>query len=207
MNILGIRELTIDILINDNNTESAIYGGGGTSHNIIWNLAQSNQNYNLYVGGITGNDYFSKKEIIILKKYNINTEFLEKKNKNTRKVFTFIEKNRETKNVTVCPICNKDVWSSSSTYKINYNLLKEKNINVVIFDSYKKENNEIAKYCIKNKILTIHLKHYPFFQLMYRVFNTSFHSLLGHWLIISKYCCSFCVKKLSISLTKSQCKS
>ena len=53
---------------------------------------------NLYVGGITGNDYFSKKEIIILKKYNINTEFLEKKNKNTRKVFTFIEKNRETKN-------------------------------------------------------------------------------------------------------------
>ena len=52
MNILGIRELTIDILINDNNTESAIYGGGGTSHNIIWNLAQSNQNYNLYVGGI-----------------------------------------------------------------------------------------------------------------------------------------------------------
>jgi len=155
VNILGIRELTIDILINDNNTESAIYGGGGTSHNIIWNLAQSNQNYNLYVGGITGNDYFSKKEIIILEKYNINTEFLEKKNKNTRKVFTFIEKNRETKNVTVCPICNKDVWSSNSTYKINYNLLKKKNINVVIFDSYKKENNEIAKYCIKNKILTI----------------------------------------------------
>ena len=155
MNILGIRELTIDILINDNNIENAIYGGGGTSHNIIWNLAQNNQNYNLYVGGITGNDYFSKKEISILEKYNINTEFLEKKNKNTRKVFTFIEKNRETKNVTVCPICNKDVWSSSSTYKINYNLLKEKNINVVIFDSYKKENNEIANYCIKNKILTI----------------------------------------------------
>lgn len=155
MNILGIRELTIDGLIINNDLENIIYGGGGTSHNIIWNLAQSSQKYNLYVGGITGNDYFSKKEIIILEKYNINTEFLEKKNKNTRKVFTFIENNKETKNVTVCPICNKDVWSSSSKYKINYNLLKEKNINVVIFDSYNKENNEIAKYCIKNKILTI----------------------------------------------------
>lgn len=75
MNILGIRELTIDILINDNNTESAIYGGGGTSHNIIWNLAQSNQNYNLYVGGITGNDYFSKKEIIILKNIILTQNF------------------------------------------------------------------------------------------------------------------------------------
>ena len=89
MNILGIRELTIDILINDNNTKSAIYGGGGTSHNVIWNLSQSNQKYNLYIGGITGNDYFSKKEIIILEKYNINTEFLEKKKKYTKSIHLY----------------------------------------------------------------------------------------------------------------------
>lgn len=152
MNILGIRELTIDCII-EKDLENIKYGGGGTAHNIIWNL--KGNDYNLFIGGNAVNDIITEKELKILLKNNINTEFLTIKKRNSRKVFTYIENNKETKNVIKCPACNKDVWKSSSEYKINYDMLKDKKIDIVIFDSYTNNTNNIAKNCIKDNIITI----------------------------------------------------
>ena len=151
MNILGIRELTIDGII-ENDLENIKYGGGRTAHNVIWNL--KGNNYNLFIGGNAGNDLLTEKELLILSENNINTEFLTIKKRNSRKVFTYIENNKETKNVIKCPICNKNVWKSASEYKINYDMLKDKKIDIIIFDSYT-NNNNIAKKCINDNIITI----------------------------------------------------
>ncbi|MGP1608328.1 MAG: PfkB family carbohydrate kinase [Clostridium sp.] len=152
MNILGIRELTIDGII-EKDLENIKYGGGGTAHNIIWNL--KGNNYNLFIGGNAGNDIITEKELKILLKNNISTEFINIKKRNSRKVFTYIKNNKETKNVIKCPACNKDVWKSSSEYKIDYDILKNKKIDIVIFDSYTNNTNNIAKNCIENNIITI----------------------------------------------------
>lgn len=139
MNILGIRELTIDFNIsNDNNI---VYGGGGTSHNVIWNLRNS---FNVYIGGVSGNDIFAKTEIENLKANNINTDFLKIKNKKSKKVYITLNKG-ESVNSVKCPKCQKDVYKSSSIYTIDYSLLKKHNIECIVFDSYKQENIEIVK--------------------------------------------------------------
>lgn len=148
MNILGIRELTIDFNIsNDNNI---VYGGGGTSHNVIWNLRNS---FNVYIGGVSGNDIFAKTEIENLKANNINTDFLKIKNKKSKKVYITLNKG-ESVNSVKCPKCQKDVYKSSSIYTIDYSLLKKHNIECIVFDSYKQENIEIVKK-VKGKIKTI----------------------------------------------------
>lgn len=153
MNILGIRELTIDRIIEENNLDNVIYGGGGTAHNVIWNLL--NTSNNLYIGGVYGDSPLSLKEIDILNENGINTEFLDKRNKAVRSVLTEIKPGLETKNHIKCLKCGKDIWSSSAKYKFNKDLLDEHKINIIVFDAYKIENNEIAKSAKEKGIINV----------------------------------------------------
>ena len=153
MNILGIRELTIDGIMINNKLENITYGGGGTSHNVIWNLKDTKNN--LFIGGICGESNIANKEIEILNDYNINTDFLSLRRKKTRKVFTIIDETKDTKNSINCPKCNKDTWSSSAKYKFDKETLEKYKIDIIVFDAYKNENNDIAFYTKEKNILNV----------------------------------------------------
>lgn len=152
--IAGIANGVLDIFYFENKFDH--YIGGGTSYNILSNLTLNN-NYELFAAGnvakCSGGDLIIKE----LENIGVSTKYILRRGNIVRKANILVNEKNNIWNISTkasCPRCGASTLSSSLSMKNQAKDFVEEGIDLVIFDSLKKDNIDIALELHSNSILT-----------------------------------------------------
>lgn len=131
--------------------------GGGTTWNILSNIASFGSKDNTMAIGVVGNDNYGKRAINALRERGINVQYLQEKNKPTNMVFSIIPDkitgDQDIKYSMISPVTNK------GTYKFYENLSSEVPeslndfFNIIIIENFRSQNIEFIKHCKEKKVV------------------------------------------------------
>ena len=152
---IGYGELTWDQ--NYNSSLKLIKeNGGGTTWNILSNIACFGTENNTMAIGVVGNDIYGKKAVDCLRRNNIDVSYIEEKNKPTNMVFSIIPDRIDNDNIVrysmVSPKDNIQTYEFCEDLSTEVPECLNDFYNIIILENFRPQNIEFIKKIKQKKV-------------------------------------------------------
>ncbi len=152
---IGYGELTWD-----KNYDSSLNlikeNGGGTTWNILSNLASFDSRHNVVAIGVVGNDQYGDKAIDVLKLRGVDTRYIKKINKFTNVVYSIIPEkvngDNDIKYSMISPLNSKDTYRLSEDLSTSFPKEFNQYDNIIILENFRYQNLEFIFQCKSKKV-------------------------------------------------------